>query len=208
MTTTLENQTLALAGIFQSAYFVDQLAKNGSVDSTALSHMVESVLNLEPDSYEGVFGGRSNLEQGLKVLERSLNKTGQGLSREVLHYAMSIIAVQGKLSKRDDLMNELSKGLDRAVSQKQYFDDYLHESVIASVATCYQNSVSQLSFRIRVTGNPTHLQNPKIAEKVRTILLFGVRCALLWRQSGGRRWQLMIHRQKIKATANQLLDVA
>lgn len=208
MTTQIENQTLALAGVFQSAYFVDQIAKSGTIDPDVLNSMVQTILNLEPESFEGVFGGRSSLMDGLKVLEQSLNKSGASLNREVLHYAMSIITVQNKLAKRDDLMSELSKGLDRAVSQQQYFDDFLHESVIASVATCYQNSVSQLSFRIRVTGNPTHLQNPKTAEKVRSILLFGVRSALLWRQAGGRRWQIMFSRQKLKHTANQLLDVA
>lgn len=202
--TNLENQTLALAGVFQSALYVDQIAKSGTIEPDLLSNMIETVLNLEPESYESVFGGRTQVFAGLNTLERSLAKHGSGLNREVLQYAMSIIAVQGKLSKRDDLMAELSKGLDRAVSQKSYFDDFLHEAVVASVATCYQNSVSQLNFRIRVTGNPTHLKNPKVAEKVRAILLYGVRCALLWRQSGGRRWHLMINRQKLKYTAKQL----
>jgi high frequency lysogenization protein len=208
MTSKLENQTLALAGVFQAALLVDQLAKSGSIEVELLENSIRSILNLEPSSFEDVFNGRDNISVGLNVLSKALAKNGHGVSREVLQYAMAIIAVQNKIEKRQDLLDTLSKGLDRAVTQKSYFNEYLHESVVSSIAQCYQDSISQLSFRIRVTGNPTHLQNPKTAEKVRILLLFGVRCALLWRQSGGRRWHFMLNRQKIKHTANRLLDVA
>jgi high frequency lysogenization protein len=204
----LENQTLALAGVFQAASLVDQLAKSGNLETDLLENSIRSILNLDPSSFEDVFNGRESIEFGLTALSKALAKNGNGVSREVLQYAMAIIAVQNKVEKRPDLMEKLSKGLDRAVSQREYFNEYLHESVISSIAQCYQDSVSQLSFRIRVTGNPAHLQNPKVAEKVRALLLFGVRCTILWRQSGGRRWHLMINRQKIKHTANELLDVA
>ncbi len=206
--TPLEKQTLALAGIFQSAILVDELAKTGQIDRESLENAIRSILTLNPKSFEDVFNGRETLETGLKTLESALAQNGRGVSREVLQYSMAIIAVQQKMEKRPDLMDALSKELDRAVSQHEYFNDFLHESVIASTARCYQNSVSQLNFRIRVTGNPTHLQNPKVAEKVRAVLLFGVRCALLWRQSGGRRWHFMLNRKKLKHSAHQLLDVA
>ena len=208
ITTPLQKQTLALAAIFQSATLVDQLAKTGQIDNGQLQNSIQTILNLNPANFEDVFNGRENLTLGLKVLEKALAKSGQGVTREVLQYSMAIIAVQQKIIKRTDLMDKLSKELDRAVSQHQYFNDYLHESVIASTASCYQNSVSQLNFRIRVTGNPTHLQNPKVAERVRAVLLFGVRSAILWRQSGGRRWHFMINRKNLQKTAVQLLDVA
>jgi high frequency lysogenization protein len=208
MISPLEKQTLALAGVFQAAALVDQIAKTGEIDSAVLKNCIQTILNLEPSSFEDVFNGRSEVSFGLKTLKEALAKNGRGVSREVLQYSMAIIAVQNKIVKRNDLLDELTKGLERAVDQQKYFDDYLHEAVIGSTARCYQNSISQLSFRIRVTGNPTHLQNPKVAEKVRAILLYGVRCALLWRQSGGRRWHFMVHRQKLKQSADSMLDVA
>jgi len=208
MSTNLSYQTMALAGIFQAASLVDQLAKSGELDSDQLTNALKTVLNLAPSSFDDVFNGPASLDHGLTILNTALAKNGRGVGREVLQYAMAIMAVQAKLDKRSDLMNELSKALTRTAEQQRYFDSYSHEAVIGSAARCYQNSISQLNFRIRVTGNPTHLQNPKVAEKVRTLLLYGVRCALLWRQSGGRRWHLMWYRQKLHRAAQAMIDVA
>lgn len=208
MESNLTRQTMALAGVFQAAKLVDRLAKSGQVEPAQLDNIVESILNVNPSSFEDVFKGRENLTIGLKSLKDSLARNGRGVSREVLQYAMGIIAVQSKLQKRQDLMDALAKSLDRTIDQQRYFDSFSHEAVIGSAASCYENSVSKLNFRIRVTGNPMHLQNPKVAEKVRTILLYGVRCSLLWRQAGGHRWHFLIQRQKIKKHAEQMLSVA
>ena len=205
MMSSLHKQTLALAGVFQAASVVEQLAKTGNVDNQVLENMLQTILNLNPITFEDVFKGKQNMRIGLNKLSDALAKNGHGVSREVLQYAMSILTVQVKLDKRGDLMEALNKGLDRAVDQQAYFNDYLHESVISAAASCYQNSVSKLNFRIRVTGNPVYLQNNRIAEKVRAILLYGVRCALLWRRSGGRRWHLMLQRDKLQKEASQIL---
>lgn len=203
--TKQDKQVLALAGVFQAATLVDNLAKTGEVDSDSLKSAVRTILNLNPSSFEDLFQGEDSLKTGLTTLSEALARHGRGVNREVLQYAMAIIAAQDKLSKQPELMDTLSKELDRAVDQHQYFDDFLHESVIAATARCYENSVSKLNFRIRVTGNPVYLQNPKNAEKVRTLLLFGIRCAMLWRHSGGRRWQFMVQRQKLQGRARSIL---
>ncbi len=208
MTTNLTNQTLALAGIFQAASLVDQLARTGQIEPDDLEIIIRSILNLNPTSFEDVFHGKRNLAKGLKVLQESLAKNGLGVSREVLQYSMGIIAVQAKLQKQPELMDKLSSALDRTVEQQHYFDSFTHESVISSTAQCYENSISKLKFRIKVTGNPAHLQNPKVAEKIRAILLFGVRSALLWRQSGGHRWHFLLYRQQLKQRAVELQGMA
>lgn len=202
------NQTLALAGVFQAATAVDKLAREGRIEPELLSAMVESVLNLNPESFDDIFKGTNNLTLGLNTLTYALAKHGHGVSKDVLQYGMSIITAQTKLSKRADLMNALSTGLNRAVDQHAYFNDFLHESVISSTATTYQNSVSKLDFRIRIIGNPTYLQNNRVADQVRSILLFGVRCAFLWRQQGGRRWQLLTSRSALLREAKALSRVA
>ena len=202
------NQAMALAGVFQAATLVDQLAKTGQIESSDLENSMMSVLNIDPSSIEDVFQSTDNLQIGLKSLKEALARNGRGVSPSVLQYAMALIAAQAKLSKRPDLMDELSQSLNRAVDQYHYFNSYLHESIISAAARTYQNSVSQLKFRIRVTGNPTYLQNPKTAEQVRAILLFGIRSSLLWRQSGGRRWHFLTHRNKLQLAAKKLLGIA
>jgi high frequency lysogenization protein len=43
-------------------------------------------------------------------------------------------------------------------------------------------------------------------EKVRALLLAGIRAAVLWRQVGGSRLQILFSRAKIKAAAEKILQ--
>ncbi|MDO6805406.1 DUF489 family protein, partial [Wenyingzhuangia sp. 1_MG-2023] len=65
-------------------------------------------------------------------------------------------------------------------------------------------TLSNLSFRIHVTGDPMHLQNEHTANKVRALLLSGIRAAILWRQVGGRRWHLLLRRKQYLNALAQL----
>jgi high frequency lysogenization protein len=70
-----------------------------------------------------------------------------------------------------------------------------------SVAAIYQDTLSTLSFRIKINGSAQHLQNSKNADVIRALVLAGVRSAHLWRQLGGRRWKLALQRGQIRDTA-------
>jgi high frequency lysogenization protein len=80
-----------------------------------------------------------------------------------------------------------------------------HESVIGNLADTYKQTLSTLSFRIKVAGNPQILQNNYNANKVRALLLAGIRAAILWRQVGGRRWHLLFNRKRYIKDAQSLL---
>ncbi len=72
----------------------------------------------------------------------------------------------------------------------------------------YADTISTFRMRIQVTGDPNVLQQEENAAKVRALLLAGIRSAVLWRQSGGRRWQLIFTRRKIIDNAKQLAEKA
>ncbi|RLA21365.1 MAG: lysogenization regulator HflD, partial [Gammaproteobacteria bacterium] len=46
---------------------------------------------------------------------------------------------------------------------------------------------------------------PHNKNKIRALLLSGIRAALLWRQCGGSRWKIIFQRKKITNTCLQLL---
>ncbi len=77
---------------------------------------------------------------------------------------------------------------------------------MAALAGLYKQTLSNLSFRIHVTGNPTHLQNAHTANRVRALLLAGIRGAILWRQVGGKRWHLLINRSRYLKACTTLLQ--
>jgi high frequency lysogenization protein len=59
-----------------------------------------------------------------------------------------------------------------------------------------------------VRGDPLHLQNPDNQNRVRALLLAGIRAAMLWRQVGGTRWQILLKNKQILADARRYLDIA
>lgn len=81
----------------------------------------------------------------------------------------------------------------------------LHENVLANLADVYHSTISTLQPRIMVQGDPQHLGNQGTVNKIRAVLLAGIRSAHLWRQCGGSRWKLLLARQKIRHEAQFLL---
>jgi high frequency lysogenization protein len=60
--------------------------------------------------------------------------------------------------------------------------------------------------RIMVSGDAVYLQNSDNVNRIRALLLSGIRAAMLWRQIGGRRRQLLFSRQKYVDNCKNLLD--
>ena len=76
------------------------------------------------------------------------------------------------------------------------------------LAEVYQRNISTLSPRVMVTGEPLHLQNPDNQNRIRAVLLAGVRAAILWQQCGGNRWTLLFGRRRLVDAARSLLAAA
>jgi high frequency lysogenization protein len=56
-----------------------------------------------------------------------------------------------------------------------------------------------------VSGEPVYLQNRDNVNKIRALLLSGIRAATLWRQTGGKRRQLLFFRSRYTDACAQLL---
>ncbi|EBW3989089.1 high frequency lysogenization protein HflD, partial [Salmonella enterica subsp. enterica serovar Enteritidis] len=88
--------TLALSGICQSARLVQQLAHQGHCDADALHVSLNSVIDMNPSSTLGVFGGsEANLRLGLETLLGVLNASSrQGLNAELTRYTLSLMVLE------------------------------------------------------------------------------------------------------------------
>jgi high frequency lysogenization protein len=75
------------------------------------------------------------------------------------------------------------------------------------MADLYRQSISNISPRIIVKGKPLFLQNPDTQNRIRALLLAGIRSAVLWRQLGGTRLQLLFSRKSIVSDAEELLEL-
>lgn len=192
-----QERLLALAGVFEAAALVDRLAKTGQVQEGALGCMLGSLLVRNPKDTLEVYGGdHLNLRDGMRALAGALERNPQSLPRETLRYAVALISLQRQLDKRDDMLQVIGTRLQQIDSQAQLFG-IAHDNVIAACAALYQDTLSTFRQRIQVHGEMRHLQDSRNADKVRALLLAGIRSAMLWRQLGGRRWQLLFSRRKL-----------
>ncbi|MBS8241616.1 lysogenization regulator HflD [Marinobacter lipolyticus] len=208
MSRSLYDQTLALAGVFQAAAQVQQVAHTGQCTDSSFETSVRSLFATDPDTTLDVYGGElKDLREGLTTLANVLSQQSKPQDIEVLRYALNLIHLESKLNRNKDMMSVLGSRIDQARHTASHFG-YLHSNLIANLASIYTDTISTFRMRIQVTGDPATLQREENAARVRTLLLAGIRSAVLWRQSGGRRWQLVISRRRVIATAKELAEKA
>lgn len=200
----LGEQLLALAGVFEAAAQVEQVARHGRSDPVATECLLGSLLVRNPDNTLDVFGGNlHNLSNGLRVLNGTLEREMATLPREILRYALTLITLERQLNKRGDLLELLARRLDHVEQQRQLFG-ITHDNVIASCASIYLDTISTFRQRIQVQGEMSYLRQANNAARIRALLLAGVRCARLWHQLGGRRWHLLLKRKRLLQALQEL----
>ena len=210
MARSLRNPVLALAGIFQSARLVQQLAREGRTDNDALRASIQSILALDAPDVETVYGGARGVRLGLELLSTRLSGKTQPSDMEMARYVVALVQLEGNLRRRPAMLDAIRQGIDTARAQMKFFQndaplEDVHPLLMDKLAELYSQTISTLTPRIMVSGEHGHLNNPAIAAKVRAALLAGIRSAVLWRQLGGRRWQLLFTRGKIARSAAELL---
>jgi high frequency lysogenization protein len=196
--------TLALAGIFQATALVEQLAKTGYVPPEAYKCSIESILNMNPVNTLDVYGNTTeNLRVGLETM-RELLQPNSKKYRDALRYGLGVLHLQKKLAGRKDMLKVIGSRLTQIGQQAAHFDS-VHENVIGNMGGLYSETLSTFRFRIQVNGDYNYLQQQRIANQIRALLLSAVRSAMLWRQVGGNRWQLLLNRKQLSAQVDDIL---
>lgn len=202
---TVENQTLALAGINQAVYLCKQLATTGSCDQEDLTGTLRSILTLNTDRVIDAYGGSAqNIKRGLRVLKNQLAGNAESRDLDIARYALALIQLGTNIEHDQKTVEQLRIGISRAQSLEF---DVTDPTMINNFANLYRSSISHLSPRIMVSGDPDYLNDTTIASTIRAALLGGLRSVVLWRQCGGTRPKLLFQRgQHVKAAAEFLTE--
>ena len=202
---TQHDRSIALIGIYQASQQVYQLATTGQTDEKAYHACISSLFIDNPKETIDVYGGVTNIQKGVETLlaQMSSDQAVQNRNIEITRYVLNLMILAKKLNQDNDNLNLIFQTLESAKAQKEQFGDY-HDNVIATIARAYSENISTMAPRIMVNGHGGHLQNPRIANKIRALLLSGVRSALLWYQVGGSRWGLLWSRKKYLQSAQAL----
>jgi len=205
---TSQHRTIALAGVFQAIKLAQQVARSGMVDSAMFETSIKSIFSLDAESPEEVYGDTATLHLGYQTLIAQLGGTQTDTNKfntELTKYLINISVLEKTLRKRKEVMQKIADGVSLADSQLTHFS-ITHENIIARLADIYSQNISPIKPRIIVNGEQHLLSNSGNINKIRALLLAALRSAVLWRQCGGSRWQMLFRRKAIICSAQQFLD--
>jgi high frequency lysogenization protein len=198
-----EGRVIALAGLFQALALVRALATRGSGDTLSMRQSIASVFRIDADSPVDVYGGIGNLRLGLETLIAQLGESGK---RDLIltRMMLQVLRLERSLARRTDVLRALRSGIDgmRGLAEQAETGQV---DVSARLADLYVQTLSRLTPRILVEGNPTYLQQSAQVDQIRALLLAAVRAAVLWRQLGGTQMRLLFRRRQYAMMARGLL---
>jgi high frequency lysogenization protein len=197
--TRQQERTLGLAGVLQAAALVQQLARTGLTETQYEDASVGSILVMDAPSSPDVFGGITGVTLGLQLLRDKLIGSRSEQDLEVLKYAVALSYLQRSLYRKSQYFQLLVDGTERleGLAGNQLYD---------ACAELYMAAISPLSPKIYVQGEQGFLQHEGVPERVRTLLLAGIRSAVLWQQKGGGRIEVMLHRKRYRDLAGDMME--
>ncbi len=193
MTHSKYDQTLALAGIYQAASLVKQIATKGITNSAHIESSLETLFRFDATTVDDVFGSVAGVTHGVKILYQNINDRSTR-DIDITKYVISLLMLERKLTNNNTMLEQIDNQLKKIESQFNFFS-LNHENTFAKLGQLYQDSISTLGPRIIVNGEQLYLNNEINANKIRALLLAGIRSAVLWRQCGGSRLQFLFGRK-------------
>ncbi|MBD8526682.1 lysogenization protein HflD [Pseudomarimonas arenosa] len=199
----MKERALALAGLLQSAEAVTRLATGEPVRNDIVENCVSSIFRLDAPSTEAIFGKAENLRRGMELLAA---QAAGNVSTQAVHLriALTVLQVERRLIARPDLLQRLQQGIIDAEPAGNQFG-LTSEELHARLGELYAQTISTLTPRVLVQGDPGLLSQSRVVMSIRTLLLAAVRSAVLWRQLGGSYWDFFLRRGKIAHAARTWL---
>ena len=217
--TRWEWQVVALAAVAQSAALVSKLAVHGNASQTELLASVNPLLALNPSSESDIYPNLGHLNLGLRTLDDMFSQGRSSENASLVRYTLGMLLIRNKLDRNSAIQSNIRDRLQsiqplllvpenatpwRMAETEKTEGQLRQEQTFEQLATLYQDTISTLPHRIQAQGQVDYLQNDYVANRVRSLLLAGIRSAVLWHQLGGRRWRLIFYRKRILETASSL----
>ena len=205
--TSSQNRAIALAGLIQAVDLVNELATSGYLNSQSFEACTKSLFITQPQSTRDVYGSLANIERGLSKLNELLSGAVTPANKHIMSYAVGINNLGQKLNKTPRMLNTISEKLDEAEQKVQHFG-INHDNTVAHIADIYSQTISTFSNRIQVKGEYSYLQQQRVANQIRALLLSAIRASILWRQNGGNLWKILFAKRALKNDVETLLQRA
>lgn len=206
MSYSLSDQMIALAGVHQALRAVRQIATRGTVDSAVMEPCLYSLFQIDAEDVAAVYGEPGVLRPGVNEFVSQLTgKPERDL--ELTRYLIAVIKRERSLVSDLNLVSAVREGILDAETRLEELP-LLHPSLIMDLATLYKRTIGTLPPPLVIRGDPDQLKNPENANRIHALLLAAIRSALLWRQTGGTRWKLLLNRQRLLDEARAYLKAS
>lgn len=189
----IENQVLALAGVAQFTLYAHELATDGRDLALRQERAVRAVLCTDPEAAADVYGGRTGVTDGIRYLRVHLSgRRPDAKSAVIARYIGQLLKLSGKLLGDEQALGRIRGAIDRAKQAEigdaaEIFND------------AYRETISPMKPQVMLQGEPVYLKNEYIQHRIRTQLLAGIRCGVMWRQCGGGFTSLFFRRKALLA---------
>ena len=195
----IQQRTVALAGVLQACAQVQALARTGSVDEAAAQSSIKSILVLDAVNTPAVYGGIAGISAGLQLIRNGALSSASAENVELIRYVMSLLHLQNQLSRDRERYQSFSQ-------QVEQLSRYSGDELVTACSEIYQEFLSGMRPQIIVQGEQGFLQRDDVPARVRSLLLAGIRSAVLWQQKGGGRFKLLLERGRMVKVATELLS--
>ena len=196
-------QHLALAGVCQAAALVKKIARGEEFSPLAYQTSISSIVVTEPEDTEQVFGQLSHLELGFTTLFNQLSHQANNKDSEITRYIANLLGIERKLSSSKSLMGELGDRISQIQRQQAHLDLFEHQ-MLSNLASIYSDLISPVGAKIQVAGNPALLQQNDNQQKVRALLLAGVRVLGMYATN---KWRIRVPSEFYLSGAHRLMQV-
>lgn len=198
----MKDRVIALAGLLQCCELAQRIAETGDAESVPLRAAMHSVLAIDAESPEAVYGNAEALRRGLRLLLAYVD--GGERDPRITRMAVTVLHLERRFMASPKLVQQVRRGIEDIQRQADALASD-HPNVLTRLGELYAASLSTLRPRVLVQGNPNWLGQPNLVAEIRAVLLAALRSAVLWRQLGGSYWDLLLRRSSMARAARELL---
>ena len=205
----IKSETIALAALFQCCTQIQRIATTGYFDERAVASVIRSLIVTDPKTKDDIYQ-ESDLVVGFKQILDSFGKGDMSKAADTIvitKMALKLITLAHNVEGNDKVFNRMSDEIDaltRAITTDH--PDFLTfgntqvvntEENFHLFGSLYQSIISPNFAKLIIYGEERCLREVSNQEKIRALLLAGIRAVILWRQVGGRRRFLVFRRKAI-----------
>ena len=200
----IPEQTLALAGLYQSCDVVSKIAWNGNYNENELLPLINSIQAIESNNVEQIYLSTQSLKTGLLYLRKQIIGDIFNRSSETRRYIKSLQILSEKVLDSHETISTIQ------ILIKEMQDDsniVTTDDKAKRLSDIYQETLSLFEPRIVINGENMYLTVPIQASRIRTALFAGVRSTILWIQLGGSKLKLLLFKSSYSKQIDQYIDL-